>query len=129
MAAVLLVEDDAGVRHFVRRALEQDGHSVREARDGAAALDALRAFDDDIDLVLSDIQMPVMDGIELALNVARERPELPLVLMTGYAHQRERAHGIETIVRDIIEKPFSLAEIRERVKQALEPSEPIAESG
>lgn len=121
MAEVLLVEDDESVRIFVRRALEQDGHRVSEAADGAAALDALRGDGREIELVLSDIQMPVMDGIELALNVARERPGLPLVLMTGYAHQRERAHGLEAIVRDVIEKPFSLAEIRARVNQALEP--------
>lgn len=122
MAAVLLVEDDDSVRIFVRRALEQDGHRVSEASDGAAALDVLRGDARGVELVLSDIQMPVMDGIELALNVARERPGLPLVLMTGYAHQRERAHGLEAIVRDVIEKPFSLAEIRARVNQALEPS-------
>ncbi len=120
MAAVLLVEDDDSVRIFVRRALEQDGHTVCEASDGAAALDTLRNGADATDLVLSDIQMPIMDGIELALNVARERPDLPLVLMTGYAHQRERAHGLDSIVRDVIEKPFTLAEIRARVNQVLE---------
>jgi two-component system, cell cycle response regulator CpdR len=120
MAAVLLVEDDDSVRVFVRRALEQDGHTVFEASDGAAALDTLRNGAAAADLVLSDIQMPIMDGIELALNVARERPDLPLVLMTGYAHQRERAHGLDAIVRDVIEKPFTLAEIRARVNQALE---------
>lgn len=119
MAAVLLVEDDDSVRVFVRRALEQDGHVVSEARDGAAALDALYGAARDAELVLSDIQMPVMDGIELALNVARERPALPVILMTGYAHQRERAHGLEAIVRDVVEKPFSLAEIRARVNQVL----------
>jgi two-component system, cell cycle response regulator CpdR len=119
MAMVLLVEDDLSVRMFVRRALEQDGHVVCEAGDGAEALDSLRNGARDIELVLSDIQMPVMDGIELALNVARERPELPLVLMTGYAHQRERAHGLDAIVRGVVEKPFSLAEIRTRVKQVL----------
>ncbi len=125
MAAVLLVEDDDSVRMFVRRALERDGHTVSEAADGAAALELLRGTARTTELVLSDIQMPVMDGIALALNVARERPELPLMLMTGYAHQRERAHGLDAIVRDVVEKPFSLAEIVARVRDVLE-SRPAA---
>ncbi len=120
MAALLVVEDDDSVRAFVRRALERAGHTVFEAEDGADALEKLREEAKDVDLVLSDIQMPVMDGIALALNLARERPELPVMLMTGYAHQRERAHGIDQIVVDVVEKPFTLAEITTRVNAALE---------
>ncbi|WP_040485817.1 response regulator [Lutibaculum baratangense] len=120
MAALLVVEDDDSVRAFVRRALERAGHTVHEAEDGAEALEMLRGEAGEVDLVLSDIQMPVMDGIALALNLARERPDLPIMLMTGYAHQRERAHGLEEIVLDVVEKPFTLAEITARVNAALE---------
>ncbi|MEJ8574899.1 response regulator [Microbaculum marinum] len=119
MATVLLVEDDDGVRSFVKRALEIDGYSVHAAADGAEALDLLRGPAREAGLVLSDIVMPVMDGIALAQSVARERPEVPVVLMTGYANQRERADGLHAIVRDIVLKPFTLAEIRERVRAAL----------
>ncbi len=115
MATILLVDDDDGVRTFVRRALEIDGFAVHEAADGAAALDLLRGPAREADLVLSDIVMPVMDGIALALNVARERPELPVMLMTGYANQQERAHGLDEIVEDVVLKPFTLADIRARV--------------
>lgn len=115
MATILLVDDDDGVRMFVRRALEIDGHAVQEAADGAEALDLLRGPARQAGLVLSDIVMPVMDGIALALNVARERPDVPVMLMTGYANQRERAHGLDEIVRDVVLKPFTLAEIRARV--------------
>ncbi len=115
MATILLVDDDDGVRTFVRRALEIDGHAVEEAADGAEALDLLRGPANGAGLVLSDIVMPVMDGIALALNVARERPDVPVMLMTGYANQRERAHGLDEIVRDVVLKPFTLAEIRSRV--------------
>ena len=111
MAHILLVEDDEAVRACVARALKHDGHAVETAGDGAEALDP--------DLLLSDIQMPVMDGIALALNAARERPDLPIVLMTGYAQQRERAHGLDTLVRDVVQKPFTLAEICQRVRKAL----------
>lgn len=120
MAALLVVEDDDSVRAFVRRALERCGHTILEAEDGAEALDMLRDEAKDVDLVLSDIQMPVMDGIALTLNLARERPELPIMLMTGYAHQRERAHGLDEIVLDVVEKPFTLAEITTRVNAVLE---------
>ena len=116
MATILLVDDDDGVRSVVRRALEIDGHAVYEATDGADAIDRLRGSALRADLLLSDIVMPVMDGIALAMNVARERPELPIILKTGYADQRERAKELEAIVRDVVLKPFTLAEIRARVR-------------
>ena len=119
MARLLIAEDDEAVRAFVSRALMIDGHDVTTAEDGADALDML-AEDNKFDLLLSDIKMPVMDGIALALNVARDHDHLPILLMTGYADQRERADGLEKIVIDVVQKPFSLAEIREAVKTALE---------
>ena len=82
--------------------------------------DLIREGAEDSELLLTDIQMPVMDGIALALNVARERPDLPIMLMTGYAHQRERAHGLDSLIRDVVQKPFTLAEICSRVRNALD---------
>ncbi|MCB1481383.1 MAG: response regulator [Rhodobiaceae bacterium] len=120
MARILLVEDDDSVRDFVARALERDGHEVCTAMDGAEGLDLIREGAEDSELLLTDIQMPVMDGIALALNVARERPDLPIMLMTGYAHQRERAHGLDSLIRDVVQKPFTLAEICSRVRNALD---------
>src|SRR5258705_9306925 len=63
--------------------------------------------------------MPVMDGIALALTAARDFPELTILLMTGFADQRERAHGLNAIVHDVITKPFSVADIRAAVAAAL----------
>ena len=119
MARLLIAEDDEAVRAFVSRALMIDGHDVSTAEDGAVALDML-AEDNKFDLLLSDIKMPVMDGIALALNIARDHNHLPILLMTGYADQRERADGLEKIVIDVVQKPFSLADIREAVKNALD---------
>lgn len=115
MAHILLAEDDDSVRAFVKRALELDGHSVVAAEDGALALEILEDHVGPFDLLLSDIKMPVMDGIALALNAARSFPAMPILLMTGFADQRERAHGLDQLVRDIVPKPFSLAEIRAAV--------------
>ena len=91
MARILLSEDDDAVRAFVSRALQLDGHDVTTACDGSEANDILHQENGDFDLLLSDIKMPVMDGIALALNAARDWPTMPIMLMTGYADQRERA--------------------------------------
>lgn len=119
MARILLTEDDESVRTFVKRALELDGHEITEAEDGGIALEILRARQGNFDLLLSDIMMPVMDGIALALAAARDFPALPILLMTGFADQRERAFGLDSLVSDVISKPFTLAEIRAAVAQAL----------
>jgi two-component system, cell cycle response regulator CpdR len=69
--------------------------------------------------LLTDIKMPVMDGIALALATARDFPVLPILLMTGYADQRERASGLESLIRDVITKPFTLAQLKAAVSAAL----------
>ena len=120
MARILLAEDDMPVRAFVRKALEMDGHSVVEAEDGALALDALGSVQGGFDLLLSDIRMPVMDGIALALTSARDHPDMPILLMTGFADQRERASELNAIVEDVITKPFTLAELRDLVRRTLD---------
>jgi two-component system, cell cycle response regulator CpdR len=119
MARILIAEDDEAVRGFVKRALEMDGHSVIAEIDGAAALDKLVETDGAFDMILSDIRMPLMDGIALALAAARDFPKIPILLMTGFADQRERAHDLEAIIEDVITKPFSLAEIRAAVAKVL----------
>ncbi|MBB4303585.1 DNA-binding response OmpR family regulator [Rhodobium orientis] len=124
MARILLTEDDDAVRAFVARALEMDGHTVTVTSDGGEASEVLLAEDGRFDLLLSDIKMPVMDGIALALNVARDWPKMPILLMTGFADQRERAHGLDQLVEDVISKPFSLAEIRAAVGRVLAGSAP-----
>jgi len=92
---------------------------VTATADGGEALDELVKSGGQFDLLLTDIKMPVMDGIALALSVARDYPNLPIVLMTGYADQRERASGLESLVQSIIAKPFTLAEIKFAVAAAL----------
>ncbi len=119
MPRILLAEDEDGLRNLIARALTQDGHEVVATADGAAALDALATATGAFDLLLTDIKMPLMDGIALALAAARDHPELVILLMTAYADQRERAHGLEALIHDVITKPFTLAEIRIAVQEAL----------
>ena len=119
MARILLAEDETSLRDLIARALRQDGHDVFANSDGAEALDALARDQGRFDLLLTDIRMPVMDGIALALAAGRDHPTLPILLMTGYADQRERAHGLQLLIHDVITKPFTLTAIRDAVKGAL----------
>ncbi|RWL79650.1 MAG: response regulator [Mesorhizobium sp.] len=119
MAKLLIVEDDESVRTLAARALERDGHDVTVATDGSQGLDTIRQACGGYDLVVSDIRMPEMDGIEMATAAAREFPTLRIMLMTGYADQRERAEELNGIILDVVQKPFTLAEIRARVGKAL----------
>lgn len=117
MARILITEDEDSLRSFVARALRLDGHETMEAADGAQGLELLG--EGEFDLLLSDIRMPVMDGIELAHQAADRFPTLKILLMTGYAEQRERADDLAVKIIDVVAKPFSLPDIRLAVAQAL----------
>jgi two-component system, cell cycle response regulator CpdR len=97
MARILIAEDEEGVRSLVARALRLDGHEVMTANDGAAALDVLTRAESAFELLLTDIRMPVMDGIALALAAARDHPSLAILLMTGYADLRDSFINLRTL--------------------------------
>jgi two-component system, cell cycle response regulator CpdR len=119
MSRVLIADDEEPIRLLVARAIAMDGHEIVTAEDGAEALEILNRDNGAFDLLLTDIKMPVMDGIALALAVARDFPRLTVLMMTGFADQRERASGLEAIVHDVITKPFAVADIRTAVADAL----------
>jgi CheY-like chemotaxis protein len=119
VARILIAEDEEPVRTLIARALAEEGHFVVATADGAEALDRLQGGDGGFDLLLADIKMPLMDGIALALAVARDFPKLPILLMTGYADQRGRASGLDALICDVIAKPFALAEIKSAVAAAV----------
>ena len=102
MPRVLIADDEDSMRSLVARAIAMDGHETVTAEDGADALDILTREQGAFDLLLTDIQMPVMDGIALALAAARDFPDLKILLMTGFADQRERASGLNAIVHDVV---------------------------
>jgi DNA-binding response OmpR family regulator len=119
MARILVAEDDPSVRAFVVSALTMKGHEVVAEEDGGLAAETVDAENGRFDLLLSDIKMPIMDGIALALHVGAQYPALTIVLMTGFADQRERAHGLDALIYDVITKPFSLADLLAKVDDAL----------
>ena len=119
MARILLVDDEEPIRGFLKRGLEMDGHYVATAIDGGDGFDRLKADEGAYDLILTDIRMPIMDGIALALAAKRDFPDVTILLMTGFADQRERAKNLQAIVADVLTKPFSLADLRRKVLQVL----------
>ena len=119
MARILIAEDEEALCAMCARALTIDGHEVKTAADGSEALEVLERERGNFDLLLTDIRMPIMDGIALALAAARDFPNVTILLMTGYADQRERAHGLDALIHDVIAKPFTLAVLRGAVTEAL----------
>ncbi|MEC9346942.1 MAG: response regulator [Pseudomonadota bacterium] len=117
MAKVLVADDEPDIRDIIGRALRHAGHEVDVAADGASALE--RMATEHYDLLLTDIVMPIMDGVALALKVAKSYPKTRILMMTGYAHERDRAHNLDVLIHDIVVKPFTVDEIVLKVEDAL----------
>lgn len=114
---VLVAEDNPAVREFIVRSLQSIGCQVTAVADGQMALDVLARAK--IDVLVTDIVMPNVDGIALALKAVRLIPDLRIVMISGYAQERMRAHNMEVLAHKIIPKPFSLEEICQAVRDAL----------
>jgi CheY-like chemotaxis protein len=115
---VLVVEDESLVRTLALRALERAGYRVFEAPNAAEGLTVARALGPALSVLLSDIVMPGMDGRELAATIEREMPHVAIVLMSGYAGERDLAE-ISASSWAFIRKPFTVDELRTRVRDAL----------
>lgn len=121
MSRILIAEDEDSVRDFVSRALQENGYEVTAVADGGAALG--EALGGEFDLLLTDIRMPVMDGIALALNISAKCPDLPVLLMTGYASEKQRASNLESLVAEVLSKPFTLEQLLTVVRKYLPPAD------
>lgn len=118
---VLLVEDEDTVRAVAERALVRQGYEVTTAADGEDGLEALSrimAAGSDIDLVVSDVVMPSMDGPAMAREIRRVKPDLPVLFMSGYAEEQLRRE-IDIPNMHFLAKPFSVAQIVAAVEQVL----------
>jgi two-component system cell cycle sensor histidine kinase/response regulator CckA len=116
---VLLVEDEEAVRMFGARALRNKGYRVLEASNGETALDVINSTDETIDLIISDVVMPGMDGRTLIQLVRQEMPDIKLILMSGYAENSlVEDIGNDPTIR-FLAKPFSLKELAGTVKEVM----------
>ncbi len=123
MSNILLAEDDHAVRDFVRMALEMDGHEVISVHDGEEALERIHSEPQRYNLLLTDIRMPVTDGIALIQQLQKQKIQLPVLLMTGLDDQEEKARDLGPQVKGFIVKPFTLENVREQVRLALKSSD------
>jgi CheY-like chemotaxis protein len=118
MARILLADDDAATRDLVKRALEGDGHTVQVTQDGSEALDRVKAAQP-FDLLVSDVEMPLLDGVKLAERASALQPGLRILLMSGFAEQLERAKTLKGPHVAAISKPFTLDQVRATVRKLL----------
>jgi two-component system cell cycle sensor histidine kinase/response regulator CckA len=117
---VLLVEDEDAVRSFAARALGQRGYNVLQATTGVEALAVFANHQGEVDLVVSDVVMPEMDGPTLFEKLRRERPDLKVIFISGYAEDAFRRHLAENEDFMFLQKPFDLKELAAAVKAALQ---------
>jgi PAS domain S-box-containing protein len=117
--AILLVEDEESLRVMASRILTRNGYLVCAAEDGAGAVRLAADRTHPIDLLVTDMVMPAMLGIEVATQVHVARPHLPALFISGYAQQVLDFHGIPARDHDILQKPFTEAALLSRVRRAL----------
>ena len=116
MIKIIAVDDEDIVLSFIQDALDDDNYHIRVANNGLTALEMIEK--DPVDLILTDIRMPQMDGIELIKRVRQIRPETGVIYMTGYANLNSAKDAIKQGAFDYIMKPFELTEIRQAVEKA-----------
>lgn len=122
LALVLVVEDEPEVRKLVRRSLEAAGLSVVEAENGRQALELIKGRGDAPKLVVTDIIMPGLTGRELSEALARARPGLPVLFMSGYTGDDVLARSLLPETAPFIQKPFAPEELIARVRTMLSTS-------
>ena len=113
-STILVVEDDAIVRMLIVDVLEELEFSVLEAADAEEALAVVQNVDQIIDLMMTDVGLPDMDGKQLANKVRVLRPSLPILFASGYAENIDVPAGMQ-----VIAKPFSIDQLRDKVKSML----------
>ncbi len=119
-ASVLLVEDEDAVRMFASRALKNKGYKVWEAASGEAALEIVAARGDEIDLLISDVVMPNMDGPTLVKAIRERNQRMKIIFISGYAEDAFKKNLAKGEAFSFLPKPFSLKQLAEKVKDVLE---------
>jgi two-component system response regulator MprA len=116
---ILVVDDDQAVRDALRRALSLQGYEVDVANDGEEALLKLRTNPTTTDLLVLDVLMPRLDGLELTRRLRSDGSELPILMLTARDQVSDRVSGLEAGADDYLVKPFALEELIARVRALL----------
>ncbi len=115
-AVILVAEDDQLVRNLVQAILAHEGYTVLSARDGVDALEMSRDYSGNIQLLLSDVRMPRMDGLQLSEHIVRERPDIRVLLMSGKLSGESL---VDSQAANFLRKPFLAETLRAKVKMLL----------
>jgi two-component system cell cycle sensor histidine kinase/response regulator CckA len=116
---ILLVEDEESVRAFSARALKATGYDVHEAGSGEEALEVLDELGNNVDLIISDVVMPEMDGPTLLIHVRQRLPTVKVIFVSGYAEESVRKDIADDLSVEFLAKPYSLDQINSKVKEVL----------
>src|SRR4051812_11461526 len=122
VSAILLVEDDDAIAEPLARSLRRDGHDVVVVGRGADAL--AQIGDGRVDLVILDLGLPDMDGVDVCRSIRRSDPRLPVLMLTARCDELDVVVGLDSGADDYVTKPFRLAELSARVRRRLRGSEP-----
>jgi hypothetical protein len=117
---VLLVEDEPHMREIAARALQAEGYRVYQASNGKEALAVLADHDGVIQLVVSDIAMPVVNGRTLRTQISDQRGDLPVLLISGYSRDDLRRRGLVDDDDQFLQKPFAPADLARKVREVLD---------
>jgi two-component system, cell cycle sensor histidine kinase and response regulator CckA len=117
---LLVVEDEEAVRTMVSRVLESEGYEVRQAEEGGEALDLIQRSDESIDLVITDVAMPNMNGRELADRLKVLRPNLPVLFISGYTDDEMVRRGLIEPNSPFLSKPFMPEVLAAKVRHLLD---------
>src|SRR5581483_2492069 len=126
-ARLLIAEDDADMRDLLQEVLEDAGHETVGAVDGRAALALIQHASEQLDLVISDVQMPGAKGEEILSAARKHRPEAPVIVITAFGTVEQAVEMVKAGAFQYITKPFKTAELLDTVKQALVRSAPQRE--
>ena len=120
----LVVDDEPSVRNFIIAVLQNDGFQTIEAENGDQALELIHKLGKGVDLVVSDIRMPLMDGITLAYWVRAEFPAIPLILVSGYAEIEQAEHPNSGF--EFVQIPFHPVTLLSAVKKVMRSKRPVS---
>lgn len=121
---ILVAEDEPAVREFIVRGLQSSLYNVTAVEDGQQALEKLAALNEagettPYHLLITDIVMPQLDGIALALKASRDYPDMKIIMISGYADARAHAHNLDALIHFVMAKPFTLLDLLNQVQGAL----------
>jgi DNA-binding response OmpR family regulator len=116
-AMILVVEDEPGIVDFVERSLRRQGFEVLAADDGETGLE--RALDPEVELVVLDLMLPGLSGIEVLRRLHAQRPDLPVIVLTARGEVEDRIAGLDSGAVDYLVKPFAVAELAARIRAQL----------